>query len=260
MSLPGALRRAALLAAALLPLAAPAVGAAQEPAPLVKSEVVRLLVSDTYGPEERLAIVRRSCLTFTPSEEDMEDFRRLGAGPELLDAIRACTRSAPPVSRAAPAGPVEVPPPPGEVSVSPPGVLVPSDTGGAPFLGGPEVRVELRAYLARPPRAGPDRDNLLARVEAPPRLRNPAGTQRMLRRSAPDEALRAGEPPRCVVWVYVDATGSVREARIEASSGLPGFDEAALEAARSMEFTPATTGGRPVGTWVQQTLSLRGRG
>lgn len=246
------LRRTALAAAALLPAAPPAAAAAQEAAPLVKSEVIRLLVSDTYGPAERREVVRRSCLTFVPTEEDMEDFRRLGAEPELLDVIRACVRAGP-----AGAGAVEVPPPPGEVSVSSPAVLTPSDTGGTALLPVPRLETALEPRLARPARPGPDRENLLSRVEVPPRLRNPAAIQRALRASAPDTALRGEAPVRSVLWVYVDSAGAVREARIEASSGLPGFDEAALETARSMEFTPATSGGRPVGMWVQQTLSLR---
>ena len=250
------LRRAALPVLAPLALLAvlPAVAAAQEAEPLVKSEVIRLLVSDTYGPEERRRIVRRSCLTFAPTEADMEDFRRLGAGEELLEILRECAASGP----VSPSGAVEVPPAPGEVAVSPPAVLEAADTGGAPVLAPPSFEVQLSEYRAHPPGPSSDRGNLLARVEVPPRLRNPAEIQRMLLRSAPDAALQRENGARCVLWVFVDETGSVREARIESSSGLPAFDEAALGVARSMEFTPGTTGTRPVGMWVQQTLSIRG--
>lgn len=241
-----------LAAAALLPTL-PAVTSAQEAEPLVKSEVIRLLVSDTYGAEERQRIVRRSCLTFTPTEADMEDFRRLGASEAMLEILRECASSGP----VSPSTAVQVPAPPAEVAVSPPAILEPADTGGLSVLDLPSFEVQLGEYRARPPDPPPDRDNLLARVEVPPRLRNPAEIQRMLLRSAPDSAVRRENGARCVLWVFVDATGSVREARIESSSGLPAFDEAALEAARSMEFAPGTTGSRPVGMWVQQTLSVR---
>lgn len=248
--------RCGALLAALAALAfGPAEAGAQEAAPLVKSEVVRLLVSDTYGPEERRQIVRRSCLTFVPSEEDMEDFRRLGAGPELLEVIRQCSRR-----ERSSGGGVQVPEPPGDVAVSVPAVRTPSDTGWASELFEPTFDPGLRAYAARPSPPGPDRGNLLDRVDVPPRLQNPAEVQRMLRRSAPDTVSGGDGVARSVLWVFVTPEGTVREARIGRSSGIAAFDRAALEVARSMRFSPGTTGSRPVGMWVQQTLAVGRRG
>lgn len=234
-------------------LAAPAVGVqAQEAAPLVKSEVVRLLVSDTYRAEERQAIVRRSCLTFTPSEADLEDFRRLGASEEMMRIIRDCAAG----GGAAEAEP-QIPPAPGEVTVSAPAVLEPADTGGVSLLSLPDFDTALRSYDVPPPPTPADRENLLARVEVPPRLQNPAEVQRMLYRAAPEVAVERQGGARCVLWVFVDPSGSVREARLERSSGIEAFDQAALEVARSMDFEPGTTGTRPVGMWVQQTLAIQ---
>lgn len=250
----------ALRLALLLPLAGalglPAAGGqAQEAAPLVKSEVVRLLVGDTYSAEERRAIVRRSCLTFTPSEADLEDFRRLGASKEMLRIIRECAAEGGDAGSEAGA---QIPPAPGEVAVSAPAVLEPADTGGVSLLAPPDFDTTLTAYDVPPlPPTASNRQNLLAGVEVPPRLRNPAEVQRMLSRAAPDAAFERQGGARCVLWVFVDASGSVREARIERSSGIDAFDQAALDVARSMDFAPGTTGTRPAGMWVQQTLSIQ---
>lgn len=84
------------LAAALLLLAASPRGArAQQPAPLTKSDVVRLLVDPAYSSSDVAELVRTRCLSFEPTSGDMEDFRRLGTGSDLEDAIRACRERAP---------------------------------------------------------------------------------------------------------------------------------------------------------------------
>lgn len=244
-----------LLAATSVTLAAPGAVRAQEAEPLVKSEVVRLLVTDTYGPEERRQIVRRSCLTFSPTTEDLEDFRRLGAGEEMLGIIRECTAGG--EGGAGPADGPEVPPPPGEVSVSAAAVVEPSDTGSVSLLASPGFDTVLEEPRVRPPPPVSDRENLLARIEVPPRLQNVAGIQRMLRRAAPDAAFERQGTLRCVLWVFVDPAGSVREVRIAQSSGIEAFDRTAVQVADSMRFSPGTTGTRPTGMWVQQSLSIR---
>lgn len=74
---------------ALLVLAA-AAGEAQQAEPLERAEVERLLTGDTYTQAEVADIVRRSCLIFRPTSEDLERFRSLGASEGVLDAIRSC--------------------------------------------------------------------------------------------------------------------------------------------------------------------------
>lgn len=245
----------ALAAVVAATLAAPGAVAGQEADPLVKSEVVRLLVSDTYGPEERRQIVRRSCLTFSPTEEDLEDFRRLGASEGLLEVIRECDVRGD--GGADPADSPEIPPAPGQVSVSVPAVLEPSDTGEVSLLGLMEFDPVLEEPRVRPPPRASDRENFLANVEVPPRLLNAAEIQRMLYRAAPDDTFDRQGAVRCVLWVFVDPTGSVREVRIAQSSGIEAFDRTAVQVADSMQFSPGTTGARPAGMWVQQSLSIQ---
>lgn len=68
---------------------------AQERAPLQKSEVVRLLTSETYSSEEVLSIIRQNCLSFTPTARDRTDFRALGASQAILDAVDRCADQGP---------------------------------------------------------------------------------------------------------------------------------------------------------------------
>ena len=59
---------------------------------LRKTDLVRLLSSVTLAPDELAALIRRNCLSFTPSGRDRADFVALGAGPVVLREIDACVR------------------------------------------------------------------------------------------------------------------------------------------------------------------------
>ena len=94
--------------------------ALQGSAPLRKSDLVRLLSGSALPPAELVQLVRRNCLTFSPTERDRSDFRQLGADTALLSAIDACGRqsgarpvaAATPRRAAAPLPPSRPPPPP----------------------------------------------------------------------------------------------------------------------------------------------------
>jgi len=95
------------IAAALLLLPAPAAypqGRGGEP--LRKTDLVRLLSGLTLTPDELAALIRRSCLSFTPSGRDRSDFVALGADAAVLREIDGCVR------RAAALRASEAPPPP----------------------------------------------------------------------------------------------------------------------------------------------------
>jgi tetratricopeptide (TPR) repeat protein len=84
------LRRSfSLLFIALLP--APLL--AQGGSALLKSDLVRFLTGTTYSQGEIAAIVRRSCLAFTPTARDRRDLRELGATPVVFQAIDGCMRA-----------------------------------------------------------------------------------------------------------------------------------------------------------------------
>jgi hypothetical protein len=111
-------------------------------APLRKSDLVRLLSGSVMSQEEMAQLVRRNCLSFTPTERDRTDFQRLGAEAPVLAAVDACARRAsrpavtrprvtapPPVAQSTP---LPQPPPPR----APPPVHVSPDRSGFVAGGG----------------------------------------------------------------------------------------------------------------------------
>ena len=85
---------------------------AQGVAPLRKSDLVRLLSGSVMSQEEMAQLVRRNCLSFTPTDRDRADFQRLGAEAPMLAAVDACARRAPRVTAPPPARVTQSTPPP----------------------------------------------------------------------------------------------------------------------------------------------------
>src|SRR5437763_6813006 len=81
--------------------------------PLRKAELVRLPAPKTRSRADVMALVRRNCVTFRPSERDRADLRAAGADDALLAAIDQCLRT-----RTA-ARPNAPPPPPSPAAAAP---------------------------------------------------------------------------------------------------------------------------------------------
>ena len=64
--------------------------AAQSPPPLDKTELIRLLTNPLFAQTEVADVVRRSCLTFRPTERDWADLRNAGAGGEVIASAATC--------------------------------------------------------------------------------------------------------------------------------------------------------------------------
>ena len=75
---------------ALASLSAVGTAAAQAPPPLDKTELIRLLTNPLFAQGEVADVVRRSCLTFRPTERDWADLRNAGAGGEVIASAAAC--------------------------------------------------------------------------------------------------------------------------------------------------------------------------
>lgn len=80
--------------------------------PLRKAELVRLLATKARSRADVMALVRRNCVTFHPSEHDRADLRAAGADDALLGAIDQCLRARAPAAAAA--RPTAPPAPPAE--------------------------------------------------------------------------------------------------------------------------------------------------
>jgi hypothetical protein len=80
--------RSRLAVLALASVVAPL--AAQSPPPLDKTELIRLLTNPLFAQTEVADVVRRSCLTFRPTERDWADLRNAGAAGEVIASAAAC--------------------------------------------------------------------------------------------------------------------------------------------------------------------------
>ena len=119
---------------------------AQGTAPLRKSDLVRLLSESAVTQQEIAQLVSRNCLTFSPTDRDRQDFRRLGAEAPVLAAVDACARraaravAAPPrpiATRSSPPPPTSPPPAPARPAVrTPPPPRVSEERSGFVAGGG----------------------------------------------------------------------------------------------------------------------------
>ncbi len=107
--------------------------AAQGSEPLRKSDVIRLLSNPLIGAGEVADLIRRTCLTFRPTERDWADLRELGASADVLSSVGACAarepRRATLASSAAPS-----PPSPAPRAPSPPAAAAPPASSPPPMV------------------------------------------------------------------------------------------------------------------------------
>lgn len=91
------------------------------------------------------------------------------------------------------------------------------------------------------------------------RLKNRGRIQRLLKEVANDRSIQRrlnhGDA-RAVFWLYVDATGRVRQVSVKNSSGIAHIDRQLADVARKMVFRPALNHGRPMGVWRPLQLSV----
>jgi hypothetical protein len=82
--------RSGLAVFAFVSCVAPLAAQAPPPPPLDKTELIRLLTNPLFAQTEVADVVRRSCLTFRPTERDWADLRSAGAGGEVIASAAAC--------------------------------------------------------------------------------------------------------------------------------------------------------------------------
>lgn len=141
-------RRTVLVALAFVaPAVAPAAPAAaqEEDAALYKSDLVRLLTGRAHTQEELARLVRRRCLGFEPTDRDLRNFRMLGAGAAVLEAIRGCAEGEGRTAAPAPAPP---PPPPPFPSPEEPPTGNPPTEAPSPGPDDPPSAAQTRAGAA----------------------------------------------------------------------------------------------------------------
>ena len=91
----------------------------------------------------------------------------------------------------------------------------------------------------------------------PPALTNASDMARMLKTVYPEQLREDGVGGTVGLWVFVDETGKVGEAKVRESSGYAELDEAALRLVGSMEFSPAQDSeGKARAVWISQPIQF----
>jgi protein TonB len=89
-----------------------------------------------------------------------------------------------------------------------------------------------------------------------PEVKNRTAVQAALERTYPPMLRDAGIGGRPVVWFFIDEDAQVLRTRLSKSSGYDALDQAALEVADIMEFSPAYNRDRKVPVWVEIAIDF----
>lgn len=114
--------------------------------------------------------------------------------------------------------------------------------------------------LAPPP--GGDRSDLEAAPQftpftVRPVLQNAGEVARALERHYPEVLREAGVGGTANVWFFLDADGRVLKTQLKESSGYDAFDDAALQVATLMRFSPAWNRDQRVPVWVSFNVTFQ---
>ncbi|NIR46095.1 MAG: energy transducer TonB [Gemmatimonadetes bacterium] len=93
-------------------------------------------------------------------------------------------------------------------------------------------------------------------MEVRPELKNSREIQRLLDRLYPKMLKDAGIGGTVQVYVFIDTEGNVQNAQVNESSGYEALDQAALEAAYQLRFSPALNRDKKVPVWISQNITF----
>ncbi len=148
----------------------------------------------------------------------------------------------------------------GEIPIAVPDPIADVDTisdavgtvGGEGFGAGTQIivdeNIQVEEEVAPPP---------WAKVNVDIGYSEPPVIVHKVRPKYPDIARESRVEGDVTLLVYVDESGNVRNAVVQASPGLPALDEAAKEAAMKCKFKPAKQQGIPVGVWYALVMEFR---
>ena len=92
-----------------------------------------------------------------------------------------------------------------------------------------------------------------------PRIQNRAEVSRTLESAYPPVLRDAGVGGSAEVWLRLDEQGIVQDVQINASSGHPALDQAALRVGEIMRFSPAMNRDKVVPVWVSVPVTFQVR-
>lgn len=92
--------------------------------------------------------------------------------------------------------------------------------------------------------------------DLPPKLTNVPEVLETLRKAYPADLLGQELGGRVELWLYVNEEGVVENSQVKTGSEHESLDEAALEVARAMSFSPAANKGQVTAIWVSQWITF----
>ena len=101
-----------------------------------------------------------------------------------------------------------------------------------------------------------DRPSFIA-FDRPPVLQNAGEVSDALKQSYPTNLKDAGIGGRVEMWLYVDASGTVRNTEVKTSSGSNDLDSAAADVVATMRFEPAMNRDQPTDVWIAQWITFQ---
>lgn len=129
---------------------------------------------------------------------------------------------------------------------------------GAPPMAEPEIPAEDPMRIEPPPRQEPSLESgpQFTPMTVAPELQNGQEVSRALAEHYPPMLRDAGIGATVNVWLFIDENGVVQKTQINESSGYDAFDEAALEVARIMRFSPAYNRDEKARVWVALDITF----
>jgi protein TonB len=92
-----------------------------------------------------------------------------------------------------------------------------------------------------------------------PDLRNRNEVAKAMEKAYPSELRAAGVGGTAIIYIFIEASGEVGNVVINAGSGHPRLDEAALQIGHAMKFTPARNREAVVPVWVSLPITFQVR-
>ncbi|MFW6202337.1 MAG: energy transducer TonB [Gemmatimonadota bacterium] len=154
---------------------------------------------------------------------------------------------------------VEIPPPPEQISRPATPVVAEAEVEEDITISETTFEDNPVEDLPPPPSddQGEDRFQQFTPSMVRPELRNRAEVQQALERYYPPMLRDAGIGGRVFIWFWIDEDGRVVRTEIQQSSGYERMDDAALEVADIMEFSPALNRDRRVAVVVAFPITFQ---
>ncbi len=155
---------------------------------------------------------------------------------------------------------IEIPPPPAAISRPATPVMATADIDDDITIAPTTFEENPIEDLPPPPTNDGATDLSAAPVFTPmtvrPEIRNRGEVQSALMREYPPILRDAGIGGTVVVWFFISEEGVVQDRRVSRTSGQVQFDNAALEVANVIRFTPALNRDQRVAVWIELPITF----